>query len=123
MRAVGDIEFPRALDPAAAFVFDVIRPHDAADDVGEILGMLQVDFLVDRRHVAGGQFVGGEVVAVLVRAGPAENEGELRIARGLVQCRRLGLEPGERIKRQLHGERGVTCRRCPRIRFGPRRAT
>jgi hypothetical protein len=84
--------------------------------------MLQVDLLVDRRHVTGGQFVWGEVVAVLVRAGPAEDEGELRIARGLVQCRRFGLEPGERIERQLYRERGVTCRRCPRIRFGARRA-
>jgi len=57
------------------------------------LGMLQADLLVDGCGVTGGQFVGGEVVAVPVRAGPAEDEGELGIARGLVQCRRFGLEP------------------------------
>ena len=85
--------------------------------------MLQVDLLVDRRHVTGGQFVGGEVVAVLVRAGPAENEGELRIARGLVQCRRFGLKSCERIERQIHRKRGVTCRRRLCVGLGARRAS
>lgn len=104
VRAVGDEEFARALDAAAALVLDVVSPHDAAHDVGEVLGMLEVDLLVDGGHVAGGQLVGREVVAVPVRASPAEDEGELRVSRGLVQGGGLGLEPPERAGRNLHRE-------------------
>ncbi len=78
--ALAGVEFPHALDPPARVVLEVVRRDDPADDVRELLRVLQVDLLVDGRGVARREFLGQEVVAVSVRPGPAEHEGELRVS-------------------------------------------
>jgi len=80
--AVPCVQFARALDALALGVLDVIRPGDPTDDVREVLGVFEIDFLADRRHIPGSQFFGEEMVAVPVGARAAQHEGELGIARG-----------------------------------------
>ena len=111
VRAVGDVKLARALDAPAAGLLDEVRRHDAAHDVGKILRVLQIDLLVDRRLVARRQFLGREVIAVLVGAAAAEHEAELRVTSIPGPIERRGVQGSGRGRNQIHGDRGVARRR------------
>ena len=108
--AVAHVKLADTLHPPAALVRQVVRGDDPADNVRKILRMLEVDLFVDRRHIAAGEFLGREMVAIFIRAGAAENERELRVAgAGLIHCR--GAETGQRLGQpDLHRDGRVTSR-------------
>ncbi|RLF30685.1 MAG: hypothetical protein DRM98_06470, partial [Thermoplasmata archaeon] len=122
VRAVRHVELAHALDAAAAVVLDVVRGHDPADDVREILGVLEVDLLVDRGHVTRRQLLRREVVAVLVGAGAAQDETELGVARVPGRVGRLRAQLAVLRELQLHRDRGVAARGERGRRLGPGRA-